>query len=154
MRHVFVAVMTALLAFASPAPEARAEAVDLALVLAIDVSRSVDEVEAALQRHGYIAALTNPKVVQAIQTGSIGRIALTYIEWAGVDYQRIIVPWTTIRGMDDAERFVGVVAAAPPQAASWTSISGAIDFSRRLLASSGYEAARQVIDVSGDGRNN
>jgi hypothetical protein len=154
MRHALAALIAAMLTLASPAPAARAEAVDLALVLAIDVSRSVDEVEAALQRQGDIAALTNPRVIQAIQTGAIGRIALTYIEWAGVDYQRVIVPWTTIRNAEDADRVVGTVAASPPQAASWTSISGAIDFSRRLLANNGYEAARHVIDVSGDGRNN
>ena len=154
MRRLAVALLVALMALVSPARAARAEAVDLTLVLAIDVSRSVDEVEAALQRQGYIAALTNPKVIQAIQTGAIGRIALTYFEWAGVDYQRVIVPWTTIRTLADAERFVGIVAAAPPQSASWTSVSGAIDFGRRLIATSGYEAARHVIDVSGDGRNN
>src|SRR5258706_2164468 len=154
MRHLFAAALAALLALAAPAPEARAEAVDLALVLAIDVSRSIDDVEAALQRQGYIAALTNPKVVQAIQSGAIGRIALTYVEWAGVDYQQTVVPWTTIAGRQDAEAVAAAILAAPHRSVSWTSISGAIDYSRRLLANSGYEAGRHVIDVSGDGRNN
>src|SRR5258706_8333902 len=136
------------------APQARAEAVDLALVLAIDISRSVDEVEAALQRQGYIAALTNARVIQAIQTGAIGRIALAYVEWAGVDTQRTVVPWTTIRSAADAHGVAAAIAAAPHHSLSWTSISGAIDYSKRLLESSGYEAGRHVIDVSGDGRNN
>lgn len=152
MRPVLAAALAALLALASP--PARAEAVDLALVLAIDVSRSIDEVEAALQRQGYLAALTNPKVVQAIQSGAIGRIALTYVEWAGVDYQQTVVPWTTIRGPQDADTFAAAIAAAPHRSVSWTSISGAIDYARRLFVNNGYEAGRQVIDVSGDGRNN
>ena len=143
----------ALLLLAAPAA-ARAEAVDLALVLAIDISRSVDEVEAALQRQGYIAALTNDKVIRAIGSGAIGRIGLAYVEWAGVNTQHTVVPWTTIRSADDAHKFAGAIAAAPVSSMSWTSISGAIDYSKRLLESSGYEAGRYVIDVSGDGRNN
>jgi Protein of unknown function (DUF1194) len=135
-------------------PAARAEPVDLALVLAIDISRSIDEVEAALQRQGYIAALTNPKIVAAIQSGAVGAIALSYVEWAGADYQRIVVPWTVIHGADDAGRVAAALAAAPHDSVSWTSISGAIDFSRRLLESSPHESSRRVIDVSGDGRNN
>jgi hypothetical protein len=144
----------ALLLAGAPIPAARAEPVDLALVLAIDVSRSIDEVEAALQRQGYIAALTNPKIVQAIQSGALGAIALSYVEWASVDDQHIVVPWTVIRGAADAERFAAVIAAAPHRSISWTSISGAIDFSRQLLERSGHMAGRRVIDVSGDGRNN
>jgi hypothetical protein len=136
------------------APPARAEAVDLALVLAIDISRSIDEVEAALQRQGYIAALTNAKVVRAIQSGALGRIALAYVEWAGTDYQRTVVPWSIIRDADDADRFAGAIAAAPHQSMSWTSVSGAIDYSRRLIEASPHEASRHVVDVSGDGRNN
>jgi hypothetical protein len=154
MRHLLAAALVALLTFAGAASRARAEAVDLALVLAIDVSRSIDEVEAALQRQGYMAALTNPKVVQAIRSGPLGRIALIYVEWAGVDYQQTVVPWTTIRGPQDAEAFAAAIAAAPHRSVSWTSISGAIDYSRRLFVDNGYEASRQVIDVSGDGRNN
>jgi hypothetical protein len=146
-------LIAALVALAAPGV-ARAEAVDLALVLAIDISRSIDEVEAALQRQGYIAALTNPQVIRAIGSGATGRIALAYVEWAGVDTQRTVVPWTTIAGAADAQRFAAAIAAAPRMSMSWTSISGAIDYSKRLLETSGYEAARHVIDVSGDGRNN
>jgi Protein of unknown function (DUF1194). len=134
---------------------ARAETpVDLELVLAIDVSGSVDPEEAQLQRSGYVAALTNPKVKAAIHGGPLGRIAVTYVEWAGDSFQRIVVPWTPLSDPASVDAFASSVAESPIASAQWTSISGAIDFSTRLFDDNGYEGVRRVIDVSGDGINN
>ncbi|MDX2103469.1 MAG: DUF1194 domain-containing protein [Alphaproteobacteria bacterium] len=128
--------------------------VDLELVLAVDVSRSIDSEEFELQRQGYASALSNPKVLRAIQGGAIGAIALTYVEWSGVDQQRVIVPWTLVRSEDDFERVASDILAAPRAFAAYTSISAAIDLAVELFRTSPYEGARQVIDISGDGANN
>lgn len=128
--------------------------VDLELVLAIDVSRSVDDEEAALQRQGYIMALTNEKVIRAIQSGSRGGIAVTYVEWAGSGYQKQVIPWTLINDAASAAGFTARIAAAPRVSLSRTSISGAIDFSVPLFDDNGFESDRHVIDVSGDGPTN
>jgi hypothetical protein len=129
-------------------------AVDLELVLAVDVSGSVDSVEASQQREGYLAALVDPDVIQAIQVNPFRRIAVTYVEWAGSDYQRTIVDWRLIEGTDSAASFVQELVAQPPQRGRWTSVSGAIDYSSLLFDTNGYAGTRQVIDVSGDGTNN
>jgi hypothetical protein len=128
--------------------------VDLLLVLAVDISRSIDDDEAKLQRQGYIEALTNPRVLSAIRSGLTGSIAVAYVEWAGWEYQRLVIPWTRIAGLADAQRFTDAIAEAPRIAMSWTSVSGAIAFSLDALAASPFEGTRQVIDVSGDGVNN
>lgn len=128
--------------------------VDLELILAVDVSRSIDEEEATLQRQGYIAALTNDRVIRAIESGAIGAIALTYVEWAGLSYQRQVIPWTLINGSASATDFAAKIAAAPRVSLSRTSISGAIDFCVPLFDNNGFEANRRVIDVSGDGPTN
>jgi hypothetical protein len=133
---------------------ASALTVDVELVLAIDVSRSVDDEEAALQRQGYIQALTNDRVIRAIQSGAHGGIAVTYVEWAGAAYQQQVIPWTLIRDAAAARAFVAQIAAAPRVSMSRTSISGAIDFSVPLFDDNGFEGARRVIDVSGDGQTN
>lgn len=134
---------------------ATAEApVDLELVLAVDVSGSVDSEEAALQREGYVSALLNPKVRAAIAGGPYGRIAATYVEWAGDTYQRIVVPWTLLDGGSSVEGFASAIAESPTMTAQWTSISAAIDYCAGLFADNGYEGVRRVIDVSGDGVNN
>lgn len=135
------------------APVAALE-VDLELVLAVDVSRSVDDVEAQLQRQGYIAALTSDKVVRAIQSGAHGAIAITYVEWASATSQSQVIPWTLIRDDGDAEDFAAKIASLPRLSLNWTSVSGAIDFSAKLFDDNGFEGVRRVIDVSGDGRNN
>jgi hypothetical protein len=119
--------------------------VDLELVLAVDVSGSVDEEEAALQREGYVAALTDERVIAAIASGPLGRIALTYVEWAGEDYQRPVVGWTLIDG---------ALAIAPIVTARWTSISTALDDAAARFNDNGFEGVRRVIDISGDGINN
>jgi hypothetical protein len=142
-------------ALARPPGRARAEEpVDVALVLAVDVSRSIDEDEARLQREGYRAAVADPRVVEAVRGGMLGGIAIAYVEWAGIEYQRLVIPWTRIAGQRDAEAWAELLAQAPRASLSWTSISGGIDFSRRVLTECPYEATRRVIDVSGDGVNN
>ncbi|WP_043830177.1 DUF1194 domain-containing protein [Muricoccus aerilatus] len=135
--------------------EARAEeAVDLLLVLAVDVSRSIDEDEARLQREGYRSAVTDPRVMEAIRAGMTGAIALAYVEWAGADYQRLVIPWTRISAPAEATAWADTLARAPRVALSWTSISGGLDFALRTLTESPFEGTRSVVDVSGDGVNN
>jgi hypothetical protein len=138
----------------APALHAQGDPVDLALVLAVDISRSIDEDEAKLQREGYRAAVADAAVVEAIRGGMIGAIGLAYVEWAGAEYQRLVLPWQRLGSMDDAQGWAERLAAAPRASLSWTSISGAIDFSRKVLAEMPFEAQRRVIDVSGDGINN
>ncbi|MDN2568328.1 DUF1194 domain-containing protein [Aquibium sp. A9E412] len=128
--------------------------VDVALVLAVDVSLSMSREELVIQRDGYAAALTDRRVLDAIAGGLHGRIAVTYVEWAGQTSQTVVVPWTVIAGEDDARAVAGMLTASPPTSARRTSISGALGFARDLLAESGLRALRRVIDVSGDGPNN
>jgi hypothetical protein len=131
-----------------------AEPVDVELVLAVDVSRSMSPAELEIQRRGYAEALTHERVLQAIADGAYGRIAVTYVEWAGSTTQRVIVPWTIIETREDAERVVRQLSARPPDSARRTSISGALEFGGDLFAESGFQSAKRVIDVSGDGPNN
>jgi hypothetical protein len=128
--------------------------VDLELVLAVDVSGSVDEVEARLQREGYIAALRHPRVIEAIRGGILGRIAVTYVEWAGVEFQRTLLDWTLIEDQESAAAFADALAEAPLTSERWTSISGAIDYAVPLLDGNGFKGLRRAIDISGDGYNN
>jgi hypothetical protein len=128
--------------------------VDLELVLAVDVSGSVDELEAQLQREGYIAALRHPHVIEAIQGGMFRRIAVAYVEWAGDHYQRTMLDWTVIEDAAGAHGFADALAETPLTSAHWTSISGAIDYSAALFEGNGFQGFRRVIDVSGDGYNN
>jgi len=128
--------------------------VDLALVIAVDVSYSMDADEQALQREGFIQAFRSPAVHRSIRAGTVGRIAVVYMEWAGAGDQKVILPWTVLDGADAANAFAERLAEAPTRRAQRTSISGAIDAAVRLLAEGGFAATRQVIDVSGDGPNN
>ncbi len=144
----------ALLALLLTASPAAALPVDLELVLAVDVSRSIDPDEARLQREGYVRALTDERVVQAIRSGIHGRIALCYVEWAAASLQFTVINWTLIKDRGSAEAFAGRLAEAPMQSHSRTSISGAIDYSMALFGKNEFEGERQVIDISGDGRNN
>lgn len=134
---------------ASAGPE-----VDVALVLAVDISYSMDPEEQRLQRDGYVAAFRSAPVVDAIGRGALGRIAVSYVEWAGESDQRVVVPWTILDTPGSVEAFAADLAGKPTRRSFWTSISAAIDFSARLLAGSDIAAIRQVIDVSGDGPNN
>lgn len=128
--------------------------VDLQLVLAVDISRSMDEDEQRLQRAGYVAALRDPEVIRAIEGGPLGRIAVTYVEWAGQGLQSVLVPWTLIDGAAAGARIADRLAALPLQRLRRTSISDALTFSAGLFDGSGFASARRVIDVSGDGPNN
>ncbi len=129
-------------------------AVDVELVLAADISGSIDIEEAALQRRGFVAALLDPEVRAVIASGRFGRIALTYVEWAGAPHQHVVVPWMEIAGDRDADRFAAALAAAPVHTATWTSISRLIDHARPRFESNGFRGERHIIDISGDGPNN
>lgn len=134
---------------------ARAETeVDLALVIAVDVSFSMDPEEQSLQRDGFMEAFRSPVVHDAIRRGAVGRIAVTYVEWAGASDQRVLIPWTMLDGPESALAFAADLAAKPTRRASRTSISGALDFATKLFDEGGLQATRRVIDVSGDGPNN
>jgi transposase len=135
-------------------PSARG-AVDVLLVLAVDVSRSIVEDEARLQRQGYGAAVCDPDVARAVRGGPAGAVGIAYVEWTDFDRQRLVLPWARIASARDADAWAEALAAAPlPAPATYTSISGAIDFARQVLAEAPWPAARRVIDVSGDGPNN
>jgi hypothetical protein len=136
------------------APRALAEAVDLELILAVDVSGSIDEVEAGLQRDGYLKAIVSRSVVGAITSGRRRKIAVTYVEWAGGHYQRTVVDWMVIRDMASAKAFAARLKAEPIVTAAWTSISGALDFAIVRFAKNPHKGTRRVVDISGDGRNN
>jgi uncharacterized protein DUF1194 len=144
-----------LLALVAAAPMARsAEPVDLLLVLAADVSRSVDQAKFQLQREGYAAAIADKRVLEAISSGRHRRIAVSFVEWSGVSAQRLLIDWSLIDGADAARKFGDQLLELPRSFAERTSISGGIDFSMGVLAKAPYQAARRTIDVSGDGTNN
>jgi hypothetical protein len=148
-----LAAMAASLAFPG-APDAQgSDDVDLELVLAVDVSRSVDDQEFELQRRGYAQAFTHPTVVKAIQSNGLRRIAVAYVEWSGSEFQRTVVPWTLISDGESGALFAEQILGAPRSFWGWTSISGAIDHSSKLFGER-YKGRRRVIDVSGDGINN
>jgi hypothetical protein len=144
----------AMAAAAVPRGAAAADPVDVLLVLAVDVSRSIDEDEARLQREGYRNAVADPRVIEAIRGGMVGAIGLAYVEWAGFEYQRLVLPWTRIADAATAQTWSLRLGQMPRASLSWTSISGGIDYSRQVLAEAPFEGTRQVIDVSGDGVNN
>ncbi len=128
--------------------------VDVELVLAVDVSYSMDPDEQALQREGYVQALRSREFMQALRQGANAKIAVTYIEWAGQFDQKIIMPWRLIEGPESADSVAAELAAAPYRRASRTSIAGGLRFAKTLFDASGYRGLRRVIDVSGDGANN
>ena len=139
---------------AVPGAAAAAEQVDLLLVLAADVSRSVDGVKFQLQREGYAAAVSDPRVLDAIRSGRNGRVGLTFVEWSGVGAQRVLIDWTTIGDTESAKGFGDRLLEAPRSFADRTSISGAIEFAMGQFARAPYESARRTVDISGDGTNN
>lgn len=156
-----LAALTMCLMMASPSSQATRQAekvtgtaVDLLLVLAADVSNSVDPREHFLQREGYAMAITHPRVLSAIMTsGALGRIAVCYVEWSGSESQDLIADWTVIARKSDALEFAEILRSAPRLYADRTSISGAIDFAIAQLWRSPFDARRRIIDVSGDGTN-
>jgi len=150
------ALLGSLAAAASTATTAaKAETpVDLQLVLAVDVSRSIDEVEAELQRRGYIEALTNERIIDAILSGENRRIAVCYTEWAGTHYQVVVLDWTVIDSPAAARRFADKLAEAPRQSQSWTAVGAALAHAGQRFENTGFVSRRRVIDISGDGRTN
>lgn len=131
-----------------------AQVVDLELILAVDNSSSVDSGEARLQRDGYVAALVDPQVIAAIRSGRHGRIAVAYVEWAGMHRQSTVAGWALIENETSARAFARTVSEAPLTRGSFTSISAAIEYAIPLFAANGFEGKRRVIDISGDGPNN
>jgi uncharacterized protein DUF1194 len=164
-RNIIVAMVLvafAGLGFAAPrAPQQLAQrgtsdatAVDVEVALAVDVSYSMDPDEQALQREGYMAAITSREFMHAISQGMHGRIAMTYFEWAGMHHRQIIVPWRVIDGPETADGFAADIGRARYTRASRTSISGAMLFAMPLFDGSGFRGVRRVLDISGDGVNN
>jgi hypothetical protein len=133
---------------------ARAQQVDLLLVLAADVSRSVDHQKFMLQREGYAAAVSNPQVLDAIRSGANGKIALNFLEWSGVGAQKVVIDWTVIDGPASARKFGDQLVEAPRSFADRTSISGGIEFAMAQLKRAPFQSTRRTIDISGDGTNN
>ena len=127
--------------------------VDLELVLAVDVSGSMDDEEHAVQRAGYLAAISHPDFVRAIGAGAYQRIALTYVEWAGPNLQATVIEWRLIDSAASARAFAADLAARPITYIRGTSISGALVYATALFDGNGYDGLRKVIDVSGDGPN-
>jgi hypothetical protein len=147
--------------FAAPTPglllaesESAKTDVDVALILAVDVSYSMDMDELAIQREGYAQAIVSPDFLQALKSGPSGKVAVTYFEWAAANDQKIIIPWRVIDGPESADAVANEIMKTPVRRASRTSISGAINFAMPLFDDSPYRGLRRVIDISGDGPNN
>jgi hypothetical protein len=155
MRALRIFVVVGLLSTAGWMPTCAAERVDLTLVLAADVSGSMDESKFELQRSGYAAAFSNSRVIEAIRGGPSGRVAVAFIEWSGVVQQKMVIDWTVISNDETARQFGDRIMDAPRAfARNSTSISSGIDFAMTQLDQAPYEGRRRVIDVSGDGDNN
>jgi uncharacterized protein DUF1194 len=147
--------------FAAPNPRTQVSdakdkppAVDVELILAVDVSYSMDMDELAVQREGYAQAIVSKEFLQALKAGQIGKIAVTYFEWAASNDQKIIIPWRVIEGPETADAVAEEILKTPIRRASRTSISGAINFAVPLFEENPYHGLRRVIDISGDGPNN
>jgi hypothetical protein len=152
--HAFVVgLLTLLLAIATPVVASAAEDVDLELVLLADSSGSIDAHELNLQRQGYMDALRHPQVLAAIAGGPRGRIAVTYVEWADMAHQSVLVPWMVIDGKGAAERFGDVLRDKPRTAWGPNAIGAALAAGQRLIETNAYEGDRKVIDFSADSAN-
>jgi hypothetical protein len=149
-----LAIAALLLTLAAAAPARAAEPVDLLLVLASDVSRSVDQAKFELQRQGYAAAISDSRVLDAVRAGPHHRIAVLFLEWSGFANQQVVIDWTLLDGPQAAHAFAGRLLETPRSFSDRTSISGGIDFAVAQLKRAPFTAERQTIDVSGDGTNN
>ena len=152
MRPVLIAIACA--GLFSVMGQSHAAGVDLEVILAADVSRSIDDGEFDLQRKGYAAALSDPRVLQAIRGRPGATIGVCFIEWSGDEDQQVVVDWTEIRDEEDAGGMAAAILAAPRSFMGRTSISAAIDFAMAHFATSKWQAARRIIDIAGDGTNN
>jgi hypothetical protein len=153
-RHAARALLLTLALLLMPPAGHAEQEVDLLLVLAADVSRSVDARKFKLQREGYAAALVNPRVLKAIESGPAGRVAICFIEWSGGGAQAIMVDWTIVANADDARKLGVRIVAAPRLFMDRTAIGSAIEFSVKVLEAAPMRSQRRVIDVSGDGTSN
>lgn len=149
--RAFIAMLVLLLAAPAAAEDVE---VDVELILAVDVSRSMTARELEIQRRGYAEALASEEVFSAIRGGLLGRVALAYMEWAGAGSQRFVVGWTLIETREDARAFAAKIEAHFDGAMRRTSIAGAIDHAAASFEGNGFRGLRRVIDVSGDGPNN
>jgi hypothetical protein len=130
-----------------------AQPVDVELILAVDVSRSVDTQEQELQFKGYEAAFRDPRLAEGVAGGPVGSIGVLFFTWSGWNQQEILVPWTRLSGPADCHAFADALAEAPRKTHLYTSISGAMDFAAQQFGRA-FEGTRQVVDISGDGVNN
>ena len=154
-RRLRLALAGALLVVGGVAPAPAQTAVDLALVLAVDASGSVDTFRFALQKRGYVAAFRHPRVLEAIRSGPNQAIAATMVQWTGPALQVQVVRWTKIGAGETPGAFAAAIENAPRSLfGGGTSISRAIDYGRTLFRESPFRTSRRVIDVSGDGSNN
>ena len=154
IRIALVPIAGLLLLILAAAAPARADDVDVALVLVTDVSRSIDDSEFKLEKDGYTSAFTSQKVLEAIRGGPSGKIAVAYLEFASSFEVRTVLDWTVISDKASAQSFAEKLAAAPRSFWGRTAISAGVDQAVQLLAETGTNAARHVIDVCGDGTNN
>ena len=139
---------------AQPVQQQAAPSVDVELILAVDVSYSMDMDELAIQREGYAQAIVSKEFLQALKGLPNGKISVTYFEWAASNDQKIIIPWRLIDGPETADAVASEILKTPIRRASRTSISGAIKFAVPLFDEDPYHGLRRVIDISGDGPNN
>src|SRR5215471_19354255 len=153
MRSALLSFLSAVL-WLGGACGARAENVDLQLVLTSDVSRSIDNEEFKLEREGYAAALENPQVLSAIRSGPTGAIAVSFVEWSSVGEQKVVVDWSVIRDGEGAAVVAAQIRTAPRSFVGHTSISDGLDFAVKRFDVSAMSSPRRVIDVAGDGTNN
>jgi Protein of unknown function (DUF1194) len=147
---------------AAPSPQSQQQAdgkdsvpsVDIELVIAVDVSYSMDLDELAVQREGYAQAIVSKEFLQAMKSGPTSKVAVTYFEWSASSDQKIIIPWRVIDGPESADAVASEIMKTPVRRGSRTSISGAINFAMPLFDENPYRGIRRVIDISGDGPNN
>jgi hypothetical protein len=151
---IVLVTVTALALLRSAGAARATESVDVAVVLAADVSRSINDEEFALQRRGYAAAITSPQLLDAVRSGVHGAIAVAFVEWAGEGEQKTVIDWSVIRDAADAGKFAAALQAAPRSFSGRTAIGSGIDYALGLLGESGIAADRHLIDVSGDGTSN
>ncbi|MEL7428710.1 MAG: DUF1194 domain-containing protein [Pseudomonadota bacterium] len=151
--YVQVLLMAGLVAYGPTVRAAEVE-VDVQLVLAVDVSRSMSRAELEIQRRGYAAALADEQVIRAIESGLLGRVAITYVEWAGTFSQRTVIDWTLVSNRAEALALAERLTANFSSALRRTSITGMLDHGAPLFEGNGFTSLRRIIDISGDGPNN
>lgn len=154
LRAMFAVVFASMTVCHADPSRAADVKVDVELVLAVDVSLSMDSYEQKMQLQGYVDAFRDPEIVRAIKRGPEKKIAVIFVEWGGSAFQNIKVPWTLIDGAESARRFADALGQRRLTALPLTSISTALLFSSNLFSNNGFDSERQVIDVSGDGPNN